>query len=112
MPPGSRTRPSGSGSATGCAGLELVADVAEQLRQHVFEREQSGGAAELVDDQRLMRAALAKLAQDAIGGHALVHAGDRRESGRPASSSVPSLTNQRTRSFVCRMPTMLSSESR
>ena len=67
-------RPSGSGSAAGSRRLELVADVAEQLREHVFQRQQAGGAAELVDDQRLMRAPLAKLAQHAIGGHALVHA--------------------------------------
>ena len=59
------------------AGLELVADVAEQLRQHVLERQQSGGAAELVDDERLVRAALAQLAQHAVRGHALVDAGDR-----------------------------------
>ena len=84
------------------AGLELVADVAEQLREHVLERQQSGGAAELVDDERLMRSALAQVAQDAVGGHALVDAGDRPDQARPASSPVPSsLTSQRTRSLVC-----------
>ena len=61
MPPGSRMRPSASGFGRRIAGLELVADVAEQLRQHVLERQQAGGAAEFVDDQRLMRAPLAKL---------------------------------------------------
>ena len=75
------------GKRLGCriGGLELVADVAEQLRQHVLERQQAGGAAELVDDQRLMRAPLAKLAQDAIGGDALV---DASASARIRSASV------------------------
>ena len=56
------------------AGFEFVADVAEQLGQHVFERDQPGRAAELIDDERLVRAPLAQVAQHAVGGHALVHA--------------------------------------
>ena len=70
-------RPSGSVSGTRLAGLELVADVADQLGEHVLERQEPRGPAELVDDERLVRAPLAKLAQDAIGRHALVDAGDR-----------------------------------
>ena len=71
--------------ATGSAVLELVADVAEQLRQHVFEREEAGGAAELVDDQRLMRAALAQLA-GARGRRSRSRA--RSRSGESALASV------------------------
>ena len=108
MSPGRRMRPSGSVSAAGCAGLELVADVAEQLGQHVLQRQQPRGAAELVDDQRLMRAPLAKVAQHPVGGHALVHASESAGSGRRASRPACRSTNQRTRSLVCRMPTMLS----
>ena len=44
------------------AGLELVADVAKELREHVLERQQPRGAAELVDHQRKMRPPLAQLA--------------------------------------------------
>ena len=59
------------------ARLELVSDVAEQLREHVFECEQAGSPAEFVHDERLMRPAFAQLAQDSIDGDAFVHAGDR-----------------------------------
>ena len=39
------------------ARFELVAHVADDLREQVFECEESGGAAELVHDERLMSAA-------------------------------------------------------
>ena len=112
MPPGSRMRPSGSCLRHRVAGLELVADVAEHLRQHVFEREQAGRAAELVHDERLMRSPLAQVAQHAVGGDAFVHARDRPDQRAQPWRSLPSLTSQRTRSFVCSRPTMLSIESR
>ena len=79
-PAGERARPAAS-SAHGIAGLELVSDVADELREHVLEGQQSGGPAELVDDQRLMRAPLAQMAQHAVGGDALVNAGDRPHHG-------------------------------
>ena len=71
------------------AGLELVADVAEQLREHVFEREQAGSSAELVHDERLMRPPLAQVAQDSIDGHAFVHAGDRPDETGSATGWPP-----------------------
>ena len=61
MPPGQPDAAVGQRLRHRIAGLELVADVAEQLRQHVFERQQPGRAAEFVDDERLVRAALAQV---------------------------------------------------
>ena len=61
------------------AALELVAHLADQLRQHVLERDHPGRAAELVDHQRLVRAPLAIVAQHAVRGHALVHGRDRAD---------------------------------
>ena len=78
--------------------------------KHVGQREKSRRAAGLVDDQRLMRAALAKSLQDPIGGDALVHGWDRANQFGERAPGRPS-TNQRTRSFVRRMPTMLSMAS-
>ena len=59
------------------ASLELVTDVAEELGEHVLERQQTGGAAEFVDDQRLVRSPFPQQPQHAVSGHAFVHAGDR-----------------------------------
>ena len=71
---------------------------------------QSRRAAELVDDERLMRSPLAQFAQHAIGRDAFVHGRDGANQSR--DRGVRSVrTNQRTRSFVCSTPTMLSSES-
>ena len=61
----------------GIPGLEFVSDVADELREHVLEGQQSGGPAELVDDQRVMRPPLAKMAEHAVGGDAFVNARDR-----------------------------------
>ena len=57
--------------------LELVADMAEELGKHVLQGDESGGTAEFVHDERLMRAPLAKLAKHAVGRDALVDAHDR-----------------------------------
>ncbi len=74
----------------GFALLELVADVADELGEHVFKGQNAGGAAELVHDQRLVRMALAKLAEHAVGRDALVDACDRthqRLDARPGGIS-------------------------
>ena len=68
-------RPSASVSAAGSPALNSSPTSPSSSRQHVLERQQARRAAELVDDERLVRAPLAQLAQDAIGGDALVHAG-------------------------------------
>ena len=61
----------------GIARFELVPDIAEQLRQHVLERQQTGGAAELVHHQRKMRPPLPQLADHLVHRHAFMDAGDR-----------------------------------
>ncbi len=57
--------------------LELVGDAAEQLCQHILERDQTGHTAPLVDHERLVTAPLAEECQQAIGGHGVAHADDR-----------------------------------
>ena len=80
--------------------------------EHVFERDQPGRAAEFVDDERLVRAALAQVTQHPVDGDALVHARDRPDDAFERVALPAPLTSQRTRSLVCSMPTMLSIESR
>ena len=61
-----RTAPSSSSSTVGALDVVLVGDLADDLLEDVLDRDQAGGAAVLVDDDRDVGALCLHLAQQVV----------------------------------------------
>ena len=84
--PGSRTRPSLSRSGSSRGALNSSGDAAEQLAEHVLERDHADHGSGRVHDERLVAAPLAQEPEQPIGRHRIRDAQDRPDQARERSA--------------------------